>query len=175
VYRADHLLHSHDDRPFVGQGSSPKATLREPIADLGVVLKGDGASHDFTISNEGTGVLEIVEVRAECGCTVATFDRSIAPHTSGKIHVVVDTSSFNQPISRNLTVYTNDRANPVISLTVRAQVETDVVVKPGYARYIVVYGEKHEGEIVQTLYSQLGKPLEIVGVDSPFPYLRELS
>ena len=44
-------------------------------------------------------------------------------------------------------------------------------MKPGYARYVTVRGEPKEGTIVQTLFAPDGGPMDIVKVDSPFPYL----
>src|SRR5690349_8556368 len=72
----------------------PKAVVVEPIKDAGTVSKGDKISHDFLIKNEGDADLEILNVQPACGCTVAEFDKTIAPGQTGKVHAVVDTSTF---------------------------------------------------------------------------------
>jgi Protein of unknown function (DUF1573) len=148
-----------------------KAVAVEPIKDVGSVAKGEKVAQDFEIRNDGQAMLEVTEVRAACGCTVASFDRSIAPGKIGKVHVVVDTATFNGPIAKGVTAFTNDPANPQIELTVRAKVEPYIGVKPGYARYVIVRGESKEGTIPQTLWAPDGSPMEIVKVDSPWPYL----
>ncbi len=155
-----------------GAPAGPKAVVAEPIKDVGVVPKGDKVAHDFEIRNEGKTPLEITDVRASCGCTVAKFDRTIAPGQTGKVNVEVDTATFNGPVAKGVTVFTSDPDNPQIELTVRATVEPFVQVKPGYARYITVQGEKAKGSIVQSLWSPEGAPLEIVKVESPYPYLK---
>ncbi len=150
----------------------PKAVAAEPIKDMGTVAKGDKVAADFEIRNEGDAVLEISNVQPACGCTVADFDKTVAPGKTGKVHAVVDTASFNGPITKGVTVFTNDPANPQIELTLRAKVEPYISIKPGYARYITVQGESKEGNIVQTLWSPDGTPMAITSVDSPYPYLK---
>jgi Protein of unknown function (DUF1573) len=154
-----------------GTASAPKAVAVEMVKDLGFVPKGEMASHEFQIRNEGNAPLEVREVRASCGCTVTEFDKVVAPGQMGKVRMTVDTTTFNGPISKGVTVYTNDPATPTMELTIRAKVEPFIKVKPGYARYITVQGEEKEGKIVQTLWTPDKSPLEIVKVESPYPYL----
>lgn len=149
----------------------PKAVAVEPIKDAGGVAKGDKIPHDFLIKNEGDAELEIVNVVPACGCTVAEFDKTIAPGQTGKVHAVLDTASFNGPISKGLTVFTNDPDNPQIELTLRAKVQPYVAAKPGYARYITVQGEAAQGSIGQTLWAPDGSPFDVVKVESPYPFL----
>jgi hypothetical protein len=152
--------------------AQPKAVVVEPVKDLGTIPKGDKVNHDFEIRNDGGAPLEITDARPACGCTVASFDKSIAPGKSGKVHVVFDTATFNGPVAKGVTVFTNDHANPQIELTLRAKVEPFIAVKPGYARYTIVRGESKEGTIVQTLFAPDGTPMDVVKVDSPWPYLK---
>ncbi|RPH53759.1 DUF1573 domain-containing protein, partial [bacterium] len=150
----------------------PKAVAVEPIKDAGNVPKGDKIIHDFVIRNDGDAPLEITQVHPACGCTVVEFDKTIAPGQTGKIHAVLDTSTFNGAISKGVSVFTNDTDTPQIELTVRAKVEPFIAVKPGYARYITVQGEQKEGTITQTLWATDGAPLDVVKVESPYPFLK---
>jgi Protein of unknown function (DUF1573) len=157
---------------LAADAGKPKAVAAEPIKDMGTVPKGEKVTHDFMIKNDGTVPLEITEVRPSCGCTVAEFDKRIAPGQSGKVHVVVDTETFAGPIAKGVTVFTNDAENPQIELTIRAEVQPIIAVQPGYARYIIVQGEEKEGRIEQTLWATDGAPMDIVKVDSPYPFLK---
>jgi hypothetical protein len=160
--------------PAAAAGASAphgKAVAVEPIKDAGSVAKGDKVTQDFLIRNDGNAPLQITDVKASCGCTVVSFDKTIAPGKTGTVHVAVDTVTFTGPIAKGVTVFTDDPATPQIELTVRAKVEPYIVVTPGYARYVVVRGEPKEGNIVQTLYAPDGLPMDIVKVDSPFPFL----
>lgn len=152
--------------------SKPKAVAAEPIADVGSVAKGDNAAHDFVIKNEGTADLQITNVQPACGCTVARYDKTIAPGKTGSIHVVVDTTTFSGAIAKYVTAFTNDPDNPQIQLTVKAKVEPYIAIKPGYARFIVVRGESQQGIITQTLSATDGQTFDITGVDSPMPALK---
>jgi len=149
----------------------PKATVAEPVTDVGTVPKGEKIIHDFLIKNEGDADLQITNVQPACGCTVAEFDKVIKPGATGKVHAVVDSSTFNGPISKGVSVFTNDPDHPQIELTVHAKIEPYIAVKPGYARYITVQGEPQEGNIVQTLWAPDGSSWDVTGVDSPYPYL----
>ena len=149
----------------------PKATVAEPIKDAGTVPKGEKVINDFVIKNEGDADLQITNVQPACGCTVAQFDKVIKPGATGKVHAEVDSSTFNGPISKGVTVFTNDPDHPQIELTVHANVQPYIAVKPGYARYITVQGEPQEGNIVQTLWAPDGASWDVTGADSPYPYL----
>lgn len=157
---------------LLAQGGKPKAVVVEPIKDVGFVVKGDTAAHEFAIRNDGDAPLELREVRAACGCTVADFDKVIAPGQTGKVRMTVNTTTFgNGPVAKGVTVYTNDPATPTMDLTIRANIGQFIKAKPGYARYITVRGEEKEGKIVQTLWTPDKSPLQIVKVESPYPFL----
>ncbi len=151
--------------------AAPKTRVATAIVDVGTVAKGEKIRHRFEISNAGDEPLEIREVKPACGCTVAEYDRTIAPGASGAIEAVVDTANLNGAIAKGVTVFTNDAANPRLELTVKALVRPLIEARPGYARFIVVEGEKHEAS-VQTLWSIEGPELEILGVESPYPFLK---
>ena len=152
--------------------AAQKAVAVEPIKDFGVVPKGEKIVHDFQIRNEGDAPLQITQVQPACGCTVADFDKTIAPGQMGKVHAVVDTATFNGPIAKGVTVFTDDPATPQIELTVRAKVEPYLSAKPGYSRYIYVKGEPGKPLIGQTIWAPDGTPFEVVKVESTRPYLK---
>jgi len=157
---------------LLAQAGTPKAVPVEPITDVGVVPKGDKVVHDFIIRNEGDAPLQITDVKASCGCTVVNYDKVVAPGQTGKIHAEVDSTTFNGPISKSVTVFTNDPNNAQIDLTLRAKIEPFIQAKPGYARYITVQGEEKTGTIQQTIWAPDGTSFDVVKVESPFPYLK---
>ncbi len=157
---------------LLAQTGKPKAVPVEPITDVGVVPKGDKVVHDFLIRNEGDAPLQITDVKASCGCTVVDYDKVVAPGQTGKIHAEVDSTTFNGPISKSVTVFTNDPDNAQIELTLRAKIEPFIQAKPGYARYITVQGEEKTGTISQTIWAPDGTSFDVLKVESPFPYLK---
>jgi uncharacterized protein DUF1573 len=149
----------------------PKAVVPEPIHDFGTIEKTVKLSHDFEIRNEGQAPLLIREVRPECSCTVADFDKSIAPGSAGKVHIDFDPLEVVGPLKKGALVFTNDPAAPQIQLTILANVKPALLIQPGYARYIYVQQEV-PGVINQTIWSVDGSPFRVLEVKSPYPYLK---
>jgi len=156
--------------PRAQEGKGPAARIIEPIKDFEVVAKGEKLVHTFEIANDGDQALELVEVRPACGCTVAEFDKTIAPGKTGKVKATVDTTSFEGPIAKSVSVFTNDPKNPKLQLVIRAEVRPYIGVFPGYVRYIYVQGEDI-APIPQTLWASDGEDFEIREVTSPNPEL----
>lgn len=149
---------------------APKVETADPIKDVGKVAKGEKVKLDFELKNAGTAELVIQEVRPTCGCTVASFDAKIAPGATGKVHVELDTVDFSGPIAKTITVLSNDPTSPRLTLTVKAMIEPQVSLHPGYARYIYVQG--HEpGAIKQWLWSDNFEDFKVLGVTSPYKFL----
>lgn len=148
----------------------PKAVVAEPVYDAGQVAKGEDVVHDFVVANEGDAPLNILEVRPACGCTVADYDEVIAPGATGKVHTVIDTSTFNGGISKGVTVLTNDPENPRLVLTTKALVKPLVFVEPGFARYVQPQMSE-PGEVQELIYSEDFDKLEITDVKSPYDFL----
>lgn len=148
----------------------PKAVVAQPVHEAGVVPTGQQIVHDFMIENQGDAALEITAVRPACGCTVAQFDRTIAPGASGKVNAVLDTSTFGGAIAKGITVLTNDPAKPRIELTVKAEVRPHLVADPGFARFLQPQ-HSDPGVVEQRVWTKSFDKLEIVGVTSPYPFL----
>ncbi len=151
--------------------AAARAVVEQPTVDVGKVAKGEKIEHAFKLRNAGDETLTVREVKASCGCTVASYDKEIAAGETGEISAVVSTANFNGPIAKSVTVFTSDSENPKITLVVKATVEPLVQVDPGYARFIVLEGAGTESNR-QTLWTADGPELEVRAVRSPFPYLK---
>ncbi|SMF79284.1 DUF1573 domain-containing protein [Pseudobacteriovorax antillogorgiicola] len=134
------------------------------LKDFGSVHRGQKLSHDFTFKNVGDGELVIQGVHASCGCTATEIDpgRVYQPGELGHLRVVFDTADFSGPVSKNLTIMSNDRRNSIRVLTVKAVVQNSLRVEPplvdlkDIASDIVV----HRRVEIDSIH---GKPLEIKG------------
>jgi hypothetical protein len=149
----------------------PKAVIEEPVFDAGKVPTGDKITHDFVIRNEGDAPLTLTDVRPACGCTVAEYDEVIPAGGSGKVHTVLDTTTFGGAISKHVTVLTDDAANPRVILTVKAVVEHMIFVRPGFARFIQPQ-LSDPGVVEQILFTPSFDELKILGVESPYPFMK---
>lgn len=154
----------------VASTAAPRLTTVDPMKDFGTVAKGTQLEWDFTVRNTGSADLQILNVQPACGCTVADFDKVIKPGSTGKIHAVVDTAQFSGPISKSITVVSNDPTTPNATLTMRAVVKPYVEAYPaGFLRYMILEGETATQSVV--IYSEEEKPFEIIGVDVPADYI----
>ncbi|MGH9458034.1 MAG: DUF1573 domain-containing protein [Thermoanaerobaculia bacterium] len=152
------------------QDAAPKLTVIDPIKDFGTVPKGTMLEWEFTLKNNGQKDLEIVSVQPACGCTVAEFDKVIKPGETGHVKASVDTTNFNGPIAKGISVSSSDPSTPIAQLTIRANVKPYVEAAPGYLRYLLSQGEARKQTTV--LYSQDPKPFEVVRVEAPKDYIK---
>lgn len=151
--------------------AQPGAVFPETVIDVGAVNKGERASYEFTIQNEGDQTLQITQVKPSCGCTVAEYDKTVPPGGTGKITAVVDTSNFKGAIAKSVKVFTNDPINPQINLVIKAIIKTHVEIEPGYARFVAVHGEPN-AKSVQRVWSKEKPDLKILDAKSPYPHVK---
>ena len=158
------------DKPE-SNAKAPRLTLVEPVKDFGTVAKGAKIDYSFVVKNTGTADLEIIAARPACGCTVADFDKIIKPGASGKVTAHVDTTAFAGPISKSVTLETNDPNTPTAQLTISAIIKPYVEAYPaGFVRYNMLQGENETQTI--TLHSEEEEPFEIVKIESPQPWIK---
>ena len=125
------------------EGPQPVIDVAEKIKDFGTVPKGDKIRATFDVRNTGKAPLEITQVRPTCGCTVASFDRTIPPGGTGKIAAEVDTTGFSGPISKAVLVFSNDPATPQVNLVIKADVRAFIEVLP---RPLIIFRNVLQGE-----------------------------
>ncbi|MBI2213496.1 MAG: DUF1573 domain-containing protein [Acidobacteria bacterium] len=159
------------DKPAAASTLKPKITLVEPVKDFGTVAKGQKLDWTFTIKNTGSADLEIKSANPTCGCTVADYDKIIKPGQTGKVTAHVDTSNFTGPISKGVTIASNDPETPAAQVTITAMVKPYVDSMPaGYVRYTLLQGEEQTNSV--TLFSEDEAPFEIVGVTTPGDWVK---
>lgn len=148
-----------------------RLTIVEPVKEYGEVPKGDKLDWSFLIKNTGEGDLQILAAKPGCGCTVADFDKVIKPGETGKVTAHVDTTAFAGPISKTVSIETNDPSTPEATLTIHATVKPYVEAFPaGFVRFNMLQGDAETQSI--TLYSDEEEPFEITHVDVPGDYVK---
>jgi hypothetical protein len=125
------------------EGPQPVIDILNKIQDFGTVAKGEKIHATFEVKNTGKAPLEISQVRPTCGCTVANFDRTIAPGATGKVVAEVDTTGFSGPISKAVLVFSNDPTAPQVNLVIKADVRAFIEVLP---RPLVIFRNVLQGE-----------------------------
>jgi hypothetical protein len=150
---------------------APRLTLVEPVKDFGTVPKGEKIDWSFEIKNTGNADLEILAAKPACGCTVADFDKVIKPGQTGKVTAHVETVNFAGPISKAVTLETNDPNTPNAQVTISAIVKPYVEAYPvGYVRFNMLQGEVEKQSV--TIYTEETEPFEILKVEAPQEWIK---
>jgi hypothetical protein len=159
------------DKKATETTKAPRLTLVEPLKDFGTVPKGEKIDWSFEVKNTGNADLEILAAKPTCGCTVADFDKVIKPGATGKVSAHVDTTNFAGPISKAVTLETNDPNTPTAQVTISAIVKPYVEAYPaGFVRFNMLQGEVEKQSV--TIYTEEEEPFEIVKVEAPQDWIK---
>ena len=116
-----------EDFSDVDEKDAPVMTVNERTHDFGEIAQTSKAECDFVITNEGKQNLIIRKVKASCGCTAATPQKTVlAKGESTNIHVAFDPRGKSGRQSKTITVITNDPKNSNVLLRI-----TGSIVTPG--------------------------------------------
>ena len=138
--------------------------------DVGDIPAGDDAPFTFSIRNLGTIPLEI-DARPTCGCTVADFDKSIAPGADGKIHAIVHTTAYRGQIVKTLDVSTNDPAQPNVVLHMRANITSVIEILPADLPTLELkLGQPTSVDLELRVHP--GSAVDVTGVDASANYVK---
>jgi len=149
----------------------PKLVIPEKIKDMGRVAQGEVVNVDFALVNEGDETLVIKAVRPTCGCTVADFDREIAPGKTGYVKAKLETQDFSGPISKSILIMTNDPQEPAVTVVIKTDVHPYVEVLPRpLVRFNAVLHEPMEQKVTVVAGSE-DKNFKVTGVKSSVPFL----
>jgi hypothetical protein len=102
----------------------PRAVIPFTSFDFGDVYRGEVISQIFVVKNAGNADLVITDLIPTCSCEVTSSDRLIPPGKEGRAVIEVNTSTQSGPISRAVTLKTNDPNLPGVNLTLVANVLT---------------------------------------------------
>ncbi len=116
--------------PMPSEGAPPSMLISNPNFEFGQAMEGTEVTHEYPVKNIGTGVLTIERVRTSCGCTIAHYDQEIPPGGEGKITLKLNLKGLQGKLSKTATVYSNDPANPQITLKLDGTVTALIEVKP---------------------------------------------
>lgn len=108
--------------PFIGADAKKNAEGKaKPVAveksyDFGNIRESRGSvSHEFVITNEGTGNMIIYDVTAQCGCTRPEYPKNpIGPGKSAKVKVTYNPLGRPGSFNKSVTVKTNGDPRKVV-------------------------------------------------------------
>lgn len=118
------------DSPVASETTDgPKAVVSGTVEDLGSLPRGKPVVRQFRIENTGTTPLEI-SAKANCGCTVANYDRTIPPGSKGNFTVELKTNNLIGTFRKTVDVTTNDSTLPSFVLELRGESVPAVQISP---------------------------------------------
>jgi hypothetical protein len=153
----------------VGQESKqkgPRIKFEKLICDLGDVGPSTKNACRFRFKNAGDTTLRIIKVDKACGCTPYSLDKKeYAPGESGVIRAAYNASPVLGPVTRKLYVNSNDKNNPKIGLTIKANIALKVRHSPTVLKLSLKQEDAGCDNI--TLTSVDGKPFSIKSFKAP--------
>lgn len=115
-----------------GENAQPTFEIETPIVDLGTILDTEPVAGTIRFRNAGNATLTVPSVSATCGCVVADLPKNdFDPGESIELQVEFDprgkTAGRHE---QTVTFRTNDRANPMVAVKVRAFVKPLISIEP---------------------------------------------
>lgn len=97
--------------------------FNETEYDFGTITSGEFVTHRFVFKNTGNSSLYISKVLADCGCTIADYEKKeIKPGEEGYIELVFNSEGYHGLQIKKVNVYANTKPE-VHELTIAATVE----------------------------------------------------
>lgn len=102
-----------------------KLKLDKNKFDFGKVEEGKFYIADIKLTNTGEGDLEMKNITTTCGCTAALVtEKIIKPGKTALLKIELDTSNREGKFVRAVNIYTNDRLNPLQTVTLFADIKS---------------------------------------------------
>ncbi|MEW6158773.1 MAG: DUF1573 domain-containing protein [Verrucomicrobiota bacterium] len=149
------------------QAIGAKIKFPEPNHNFGTVTQAHVVRHEFKFLNVGDQVLEIKDVKPACGCTTAgQWTRSIPPGSSGMIPIQLDTARFSGPVTKTISVTSNDRLTPLSVLQISANIWTPIQLSNSVLVFPALTNSNQILTRTSTIRNQLEMTIQITEVKS---------
>ena len=147
-------------------GPSPRITFEKLVCDFGEVSPNMLNKGQIKFTNTGDGVLKITEVGKCCGvdASLAEGKSEYAPGESGAVTMEWKSAIGAYVFRRQVTIHSNDKANPEVKLNLQAKVVPKIVCEPKILRLFL--DEDNAGCPKVTIRSIDDRPFSITGFKS---------
>lgn len=136
----------------------------DPLSfDFGVMKQQQTKTVYVTVTNEGAAELRLLDVKADCGCTVPTPETDVlAPGESTRIEIQFNSKKFNGTVVKAVNITSNDPVNSQVDVIIKAEVHTPLVINPVNQRIGFTKSLKGETFTKQVTFTAMNAPqLEI--------------
>lgn len=148
--------------------AQPKAEVTETKHDFGQVREDMSLVHSFAVKNTGDQDLRILDVDPDCACTVAKYDRVIAPGATGNIVLEIRPFSVIHAFKKKTMVRFNAPDLPMTTFVVSGQAQRGIEIEPSHiVRFRGNPGDKLTAQV--RLTSNLPFPWQITRMENTMP------
>ena len=150
------------DLPAEGE-ALPRAVVETDQYDFGTVEDGVTLRHDFAISNQGTGVLELRTGETSCRCTISGLDAErVEPGQTTHVTLEWTVEGKNERFAQSAVILTNDPHRRVLRFRVQGQRQRTLLLQPDSLSFSKATDETIRLE--SRLLTDLAEPIEIAQV-----------
>lgn len=152
--------------------TGPRIFCEQPEFNFGTVDSQNAIEHTFVLKNIGDTTLEISDIRAACGCTVANISsKTVAPGETSELTARLNLQGRSGPQSKAITINSNDPQNPSYRVNMSGTIAQAFQISPDR----LIFGDVKSGsESTQTidLTALSDVPLNIQSVESVDPNVK---
>lgn len=141
----------------------PKLEIAEGMSpDFGTVYT-PTMERTLTLKNVGTDTLTVSDVSTSCGCTAALASKDhIPPGQSGTVSITFDAKRYNGPVSKAISMNTNDASQKHVNVTFKVNVVKSLQCDPEYFFFSATVDSTDEKSV--TIENTSDKPIHIKAV-----------
>lgn len=123
-------------------------------------------SAQIEVRNTGNSTLEILSVKPACGCTTAPLEKDkLEGGESTVINVKINVATFNGPVTKTITITSNDPNQAQTTIFLKAKVVRDVTLSPRFVSFRKLEVGKEAGEIVR-IQNTSKKAVTVTGISA---------
>ena len=113
------------------EDGNPSIKFSKTVHDFGKIDQDSYNNAVFEFSNVGDGTLRVERTKGTCKCTVSNLKKKeYAPGESGQLKVKFHAPKRAGKTSQHVMVFSNDKKNSKVELTIRADVVAKIEVAP---------------------------------------------
>jgi hypothetical protein len=135
--------------------------------DFGRITADKKVNAKYKVSNTGKGMLNITHINPSCGCTSTMLGKwSLGPGESSELEANFDPKGNRGLVRKSIQVTSNDPKNPVVTLTMEADVVQEIMPSTTAVFFTEVPRSTPRKAVVR-LASGNGKPVQVSEVKIP--------
>jgi hypothetical protein len=144
-------------------GDGPKIQFETPVYEFGKSQSGEPVKHTFVFTNTGNAELVITDVHPGCGCTTAgEWTKNAAPGATGTIPIQVNTANLGAgPITKMVTVTSNDKQQPSLMLQIKGTLWKPIEVTPQFAVMNIPSDSATGAVTIVKITSNMEEPIQL--------------